>query len=183
MNPGEDGIPYYQEAEINSPMCRLRPAESCNFDTEWFPTRAASEFHGATDAGIVSRPLRATRLESGKISLSGAFGVFFAGRLVAHFYSEHGAQLDSVPVANVDPAELVALETEITVSGKPARISLHLEDWDGLDRGSLQEVQWAYRENRRSEVMAQDIHSWSLPCCWRVCQPSRNSRDLPPTRQ
>jgi hypothetical protein len=88
----------------------------------------------------VSRPLRATRLESGKISLSGAFGVFFAGRLVAHFYSEHGAQLDSVPVANVDPAELVSLETEIAVSGKPARISLHLEDWNGLDRGSLQEI-------------------------------------------
>jgi hypothetical protein len=140
MNPGDDGIPYYQEAEINSPMCRLRPAESCDFDTEWFPTRAGSEFHTATDAGIVSRPLRATRLESGKISLSGAFGVFFAGRLVAHFYSEHGAQLDSVPVANVDPAELVSLETEIAVSGKPARISLHLEDWNGLDRGSLQEI-------------------------------------------
>ena len=140
MNPGEDGIPYYQEAEINSPMCRLHPAESCNFETEWFPTRAASEFHTVTDAGIVVRPLRAARLESGKVKLSGAFGVFFAGRLVAHLYSEHGAALDSVPVANADPADLVSLETEIDVSGKPARVSLHLEDWNGLDRGSLQEI-------------------------------------------
>ncbi len=140
MSSEEDGIPYYLEAEINSPMCRLRPEESCDLETEWFPTRAGTEFHAATDAGIVVRPLRGSRLESGKVELSGAFGVFFAGRLVAHFYNEHGGKLDSVPVANVDPAELVSLETEIAVSGKPARISLHLEDWNGLDRGSLQEI-------------------------------------------
>jgi hypothetical protein len=148
MSSGGDGIPYYLEAEINSPMCRLRPGESCNLETEWFPTRAASEFHGTTDAGIVVRPLRASLLESGKISLSGAFGVFFAGRLVARFYDQHGAALESVPVASVDPADLVSLETEIAVSGKPARISLHLEDWNGLDRGSLQEIPVGSRENR-----------------------------------
>jgi hypothetical protein len=148
MSSGEDGIPYYLEAEINSPLCRLRPGETCNLETEWFPTRVEREFHGVTDAGIVLRPLRATRLENGKIKLSGAFGVFFAGRLVAHFYGEHGAELDSVRVADVDPADLVSLETEITPSEKPARISLHLEDRNGLDRGSLQEVQVGSRENR-----------------------------------
>jgi hypothetical protein len=148
MSSEEDGIPYYLEAEINSPLCRLRPGETCNLETEWFPTRVESEFHGVTDAGIVVRPLRATRLENGKIGLSGAFGVFFAGRLVAHLYNEHGAELDSASVANVDPAEPVSLETEITPPEKPARISLHLEDWNGLDRGSLQEVQVDSRENR-----------------------------------
>jgi hypothetical protein len=140
MRSGEDGGPYYLEAEINSPLCRLRPGESCNLDTEWFPTRVQSEFHGVTEAGIVIRPLRAARLESGKIQLSGAFGVFFAGRLVAHIYNEHGAELDSVPVADVDPVELVSLETKMAASGMPTRISLHLEDENGLDRGALQEV-------------------------------------------
>ena len=48
--------------------------------------------------------------------------------------------LGSVPVADVDPVELVSLETEIAPPGKPARISLHLEDSNGLDRGSLGEV-------------------------------------------
>jgi hypothetical protein len=148
MSSGGDGVPYYQEAEINSPLCRLRPGESCNLETEWFPTRVESEFHGATDAGIVVRPLRATRLESGKIKLSGAFGVFFAGRLVAHFYNEHGGELDSVPMKDVDPGELAGLETEIAPVEKAARISLHLEDWNGLDRGSLQEVPLGSPENR-----------------------------------
>ena len=49
---------------------------------------------------------------------------------------------------DVDPTELVGLETEITPAEKPARISLHLEDWNGLDRGSLQEVRVDSPENR-----------------------------------
>ena len=148
MTSAGDGGPYYQEAEINSPVCRLRSGESCSLETEWFPTRAEDEFHGATDAGIVVRPLRASSLENGKVKLSGAFGVFFAGRLVAHLYNQHGAQLDSVPVKDVDPSELVRLETEIAPSEKTTRVALHLEDWNGLDHGALQEVRVGSPEDR-----------------------------------
>ncbi len=149
MSGGEEGTPpYYLEAEINSPLCRLRPGETCDLETQWFPTRAGSEFHGVTDAGIVIQPLRATRLENGKIRLSGSFGVFFSGRLVARFYNEHGGSLGVTPVVEVNPAELVTLETEIVPNGKPMRISLHLEDGGGVDRGSLQEVPVGTRENR-----------------------------------
>ena len=140
MTSEDDATPYYMEAEINSPLCRLRPGESCNFETEWFPTRVGDEFHGTTDAGVIVRALRATRSESGRIKLSGAFGVFFAGHIVAHVYSEHGAQLNTVPIADGDPAELVQLGTEVGPFEKAARVSLHLEDPNGLDRGSLGEV-------------------------------------------
>jgi len=137
----QDESPYYLEAEINSPLVRLRPGETRDLDTEWFPTRAGGEFHGVEDAGIVVHPLRATRLETGKIRVSGSFGVFFAGRLVAHFFNEHGVSLGAIPLTQVDPASLVQLEMELTPPAKSARISLHLEDGNGLDRGSLQEVQ------------------------------------------
>jgi hypothetical protein len=143
-----DASPYYLEAEINSPMCRLRPGESCDFETEWFPTRAGDEFHGVTDAGILIRPLRATGLDNGKVKLSGSFGVFFSGRLVAHFYDDHGRTLGTLPVLNVNPEEPVSLETEIVPPGKPARLSLHLEDEQGMDRGSLQEVRIGTGDNR-----------------------------------
>ena len=92
LTSGGDGSPHYLEAEINSPLVQLRPGESRDLDTEWYPTRAGSEFHGVEDAGVVVHPLQATRLETGRIRLSGSFGVFFAGRLVAHLYNEHGAQ-------------------------------------------------------------------------------------------
>jgi hypothetical protein len=143
-----DASPYYLEAEINSPICRLRPGESCEFETEWFPTRAGSEFHGVTDAGILIRPLRATGLDNGKVKLSGSFGVFFSGRLVAHFYDDHGRALGTLPILNVNPEEPASLETEILPPAKPARLSLHLEDEQGGDRGSLQEVRIGTGDNR-----------------------------------
>lgn len=135
-----DAGPYYLEAELNSPMCPLRPGESCGFETEWFPTRAGSEFHGVSDAGIVIRPLQATTLPDGKIRLSGSFGVLFSGHLVARLYNEHGGLLGTMPVVDVDPTEPVTLDKELIPPQKPARLSLHLEDQNGFDRGSLQEV-------------------------------------------
>lgn len=148
MTTGNDASPYYLEAEINSPLCRLRAGETCSLDTEWFPTRTGDAFHGVTDAGIVIRPLQVTRQESGKLKLSASFGAFFAGHLVAHFYNEHGASLGTMPVADVNPSEPVALEAEIAAPAKPARLSLHLEDSNGVDRGSLQEVQVDTGESR-----------------------------------
>ena len=121
-------------------MCRLRPGESCNFETEWFPTRSGSEVHGVTDAGIVAKPLRAAALEQGKVKLSGAFGVFYSGRLFAHLYDEHGRSLAITQIAEVTPTEAVSLQSEISSPGKCARLSLHLVDDSGVDRGALQEV-------------------------------------------
>ena len=149
LSGGEEGQPpYYLEAELNSPLCRLRAGEACDFETEWFPTRAGNEFHGATEAGILIRPLHAARLENGKIRLTGSFGVFFSGRLIARLYGEHGMPVGTLPVLDVNPTELVSLNTEISPEGKTSRISLHLEDSNGVDRGPLQEVQVGVPENR-----------------------------------
>ena len=140
LSKASEDSPLYMEAEINSPMCRLRPGETCQLETDWFPARADAEFHGVTDAGIVAKPLAAVRLENGKVRLSGSFGVFFAGRLVAKFYDDHGSMLATTAVGEASPAKLAVLETEIAASGKPHRVSLHLEDQRGLDRGALGEV-------------------------------------------
>jgi len=147
LTSGGDGIPYYLEAELNSPLVELQPGETRDLDTEWFPTRAGSEFHGVADAGIVVRPLQATRLETGHVRLSGSFGVFFAGRLVAHIYDEHGGSVGTTPLSPVDPTEIVQLDTELTPPANSTRISLHLEDANGLDRGTLQEIQVSASEN------------------------------------
>ena len=146
MSGDADAGPYYMEAELNSPLCRLRPGEACSFDTEWFPTRAGSEFDSVTDAGVVMRPLSATLRENGKVKLSGSFGVFFSGRLMAYFYDEHGRSAGHAKVADVNPTDPVSLETEQMAAGKPARVSLHLEDESGLDRGSMGEVRIQNRE-------------------------------------
>jgi hypothetical protein len=150
LSSGEDRVaPYYLEAELNSPLVRLFPGETFGFDTEWFPARAGSEFHGATDAGVIVNPLKAEALENGKLRLSGSFGVFFPGKLVAHLYDRHGAALGTVPVADVDCAELASLAIEFLAGGNPARVSLHLEDKNGVDRGALGEVRVAANSGKK----------------------------------
>jgi hypothetical protein len=147
LSADPDASPYYLEAELNSPMCRLRPTESCTFETEWLPTRSGSEFHGVTDAGIVIRPLRATGIENGKIKLSGSFGVFYSGHAIAHFYDDHGHSVGIMPIVDVDPSKAVSLDTEISPPAKSARLSLHVVDENGIDRGALQEVQVSIPDN------------------------------------
>ena len=147
MSADPDASPYYLEAEVNSPMCRLRPGESCGFETEWYPTRSGNEFHGVTDAGILIQPLRATATPVGKIKLSGSFGVFYSGHIVARLYDEHGHAAAVIPVADANPNERVSLETEIVSPEKTSRVSLHLVDDNGVDRGALQEVQVSGQDN------------------------------------
>ena len=146
MGANPDASPYYLEAEINSPMCRLRVGESCTMDTEWFPTRAGAEFHGVTDAGVVITPLKAAFSQNGKISLSGTFGVFYPGHLVARLYDEHGHMAGASLIGGVTPTEKVAIDTAIAPPAKCSRVSVHLIDDGGLDRGALQEIQIT-REN------------------------------------
>jgi hypothetical protein len=140
MSTDPDASPYYLEAELNSPMCKLRPGESCTMETEWFPTRSGNEFHGINDAGIVIRPLTAAATADGKVSFSGSFGVFYSGHLVAHLYDEHGHAGAVVSIGDVDPSALVSISTGIPSTGKTSRVSLHLIDEGGVDRGALQEV-------------------------------------------
>ena len=142
MSTDPDASPYYLEAELNSPMCRLRPGENCTMETEWFPTRSGSEFHGVTDAGIVIRPLKASATPNGKISLEGSFGVFYSGHFVARLYDEHGHVAAVTQIANVNPSEQVLLEAKIDAPGGTSRVSIHLVDESGIDRGAIQEVQF-----------------------------------------
>ncbi len=142
-----DSSPYYLEAEVNSPMCHLRASESCVLETEWFPTRSGDEFHGASEAGILIHPLTAVS-QTGKIALSGSFGVFYSGHLTARLYDEHGRLLAVTPVADVTPNEAVNLNTDIAAPGKCSRVSLHLIDDAGVDRGALQEVQLTAQDNQ-----------------------------------
>ena len=139
LSKDADSSPYYLEAELNSPMCRLRPGDSCTFDTEWFPTRAGSEFHGVSDAGILIHPLKAVHLQNDAVKLSGAFGVFFSGHLEAWFYDERGANLARTRIADVNPTEALSIDKEVPTA-KAARVSLHLIDDSGVDHGSLQEI-------------------------------------------
>ena len=72
--------------------------------------------------------------------LSGSFGVFFPGKLQAQPVDVHGVEQQSVDIESVAPQTRVELRGEIKLKGPPARVSIHLVDDQGIDRGSLGEA-------------------------------------------
>lgn len=117
-------------------MVELAPGESYTLDTTWYPTRMGEDFKTTTWAGVVGTPLTATRT-SGGLVLNGNFGVFYAGSLVAHFYPGRDMTQQLIPVTPLNPVQL-----QMTVQAPPniSRVSVHLVDANGLDRGPLGQV-------------------------------------------
>jgi len=143
-NPPSEASPphpiHYMEAEINSPVVELAPGESYSMETEWFPTRMGSDFKACTYAGVVGAPVTAS-VTAGGLLLAGKFGVFFPGRLVARLYDRGGMSLGTVLLAAVNPLEPIALNSTLQAPAETARVSVHLVDSAGLDRGPLGETQ------------------------------------------
>lgn len=132
--PPADGT--FIEEEVNSPMVELVPGQSYTLDTTWYPTRMGEDFKTATWAGVVGTPLTATRTSDGLV-LAGNFGVFYSGSLVAHLYP--GRELTQ-QLMSVNPFDPVKLQTTIQAPPNISRVSVHLVDANGVDRGPLGEV-------------------------------------------
>jgi hypothetical protein len=133
-----ESAPYYMEAEINSPMIELQPGESYVLDTSWWPTRADSQMRGVTSAGVILSPLTIA-MPNNSLVLSGLFGVFFPGKLQARLFDSNGVE-QRIDLQSVAPQARVKLHRELQPPKRPARISIHLVDDQGIDRGSLGEA-------------------------------------------
>src|SRR5262249_41976232 len=107
--------------------------------TEWLPTRMGSDFKTATWSGVVGDPLTADRTPDG-VAIAGKFGVFFTGHLIVRFYDRGGLSTGSATLPDVSPLEPVAVHATVKAPAETARVSLHLIDAKGVDRGPLGET-------------------------------------------
>jgi hypothetical protein len=130
---------YYMEAEVDSPMVELAPGESYAMDTTWYPTRMGEAFKTATYSGVVGTPLAAAASPAG-LALTGDFGVFYAGSLVAHFYDRGGAVIGTARLVDVAPVQGVHLRSTVQAPPETFRASVHLVEKSGVDRGPLGEA-------------------------------------------
>ena len=146
----QDGMPFinaanledrlhYMEAEINTPIVSLKPSETYAFDTRWFPTRTEKEFSTVREAGIIEADLSASR-KTQSIVLTGKFGVFVPCSLVALFYDRNNSPTRNISLQAADPRKVVDLHQEVAIIKSDARISIHVIDEKGIDRGALGEV-------------------------------------------
>ena len=127
----------FMEAEMNSPMVELAPGQSYAMDTQWYPTRMGEDFKTTTYSGAIGTPLTAIATPAG-LELSGSFGVFYVGDLVAHFYGRGAGS--TVKLMTVIPTEPVHLHIVLQEPPNTTRVSVHLVDSHGVDRGPLGEV-------------------------------------------
>ena len=84
----------------------------------------------------MGKPLAAHR-SADKIELSGTFGVFFPGELKAFFYGNGGVQVGQTLLQAVQPQDLIALLQTIAAPANVDRVSIHVIDSGGVDRGAL----------------------------------------------
>jgi hypothetical protein len=129
---------HYMEAEVNSPIVELAPGESYAMDTEWLPSRGGDDLKAVTYAGVVNTALEAKTSQNG-VDVSGRFGVFYPGTLIARFYDKSGQTIGSERVSDLNPLELLDLKSTVKSPEGTARVSLHVVDRQGIDRGSLGE--------------------------------------------
>ena len=131
--------PYYMEAELNSPMISLLPGQTYSLDTTWQPSRMEGELTSVVEAGLISHPLKG-RSVGETIELSGVFGVFVSGQLKAMLYGPQGKALGEQLLQTVTPETLSNFHATLRSPQKIGRVSLHVIDSRGVDRGSLGEV-------------------------------------------
>jgi hypothetical protein len=134
-----DDAPYYMEAEINSPMATIAPGQTYAMDTKWYPARAGKEFAGVAEGGLIAEPLLAARTAAG-VRISGSFGVFFPGHVIAHFMDVRGVDLATLRLGNAKPAEPLNLSEEVKAPSGTLRVKVSVEGEHGENRGVLGET-------------------------------------------
>ena len=126
----------FVEAEMNSPRSSSGRARA----TPW--TRMVSDAHGRglqdDDLQWCDRQATYRDRDRRRAGTLRRFGVFYAGDLVAHFYGRGGG--GTAKLMSVIPTEPVHLQTTIQAPPNTTRVSVHLVDSEGLDRGPLGEV-------------------------------------------
>jgi hypothetical protein len=151
VTPDPDDSLFYMEAELNSPVVTLLPGDSYAMDTRWFPVRLGSPRKAdastrpeitVTSAALVAQPLEAS-LTDGGLVLSGSFSVFYSGNLVAYLYDQGGGQAGTDSVQPVNPSAAVTLHHKIKARRDIVRVSLHLVDSHGSNRGTIGETRVA----------------------------------------
>ncbi len=131
--------PYFFESEGMSPYAALEPGEEYSFPIYWSPTRVTNPVRDAGAAGIVSEPLTG-KVEGGRVTLRGTFGVFVPGTLEAAFYTVMGEELAREMLQPVDPREVVKVERTIPLPASAYRVSIRVLDGTGENRGWLGNV-------------------------------------------
>ena len=134
MDSTIDKNPCVFESEVLSPYAKLAPGESYTYKYQWQATTIGGDFPiiGCNDAGVTCLPLAAT-WNSGKLQLTGRFGVFAPGRIRVTLYNNAGETISSeLMKESVSPLKPVVLDLTMDAATQPADVVI---EWSSRTPG------------------------------------------------
>ena len=143
-----EDIPFVLESEIISPYAQLEPGEDYTFSYEWCSARIPKKLPvvSCNNVGVACRTLIAELKKNGKLSLGGAYGVFYEGSIRFSLIDAEGKPttlLKSVPVSPVKPVDMErisALLAQKKIPNSAVRVAVDLIDKSGKILGRLAET-------------------------------------------
>ena len=103
--------PSYLESEVLSPFARLWPGQSYSFGVDWYAARIGGNHPviDCTEVGVTCEEFVA-KIDRGRLTLKGRFGVFYQGRVGLRFLNVMGETVGQVNRnVRVSPAEPLVL--------------------------------------------------------------------------
>lgn len=131
-------MPFYMEAEVNSPMVALQPGQNYTMRSSWYPTRSVSKITGIAESGVINVPLTPT-WNADRLLLNGSYGVSYPGTLIAKYFNERGEMKGSTELASVSPLEILHLHASVSPPQGSAKVVLVIVT-GGSERGTLAEA-------------------------------------------
>jgi hypothetical protein len=132
-------VPYYMEAEINSPIVKLQPAQTYAMDTVWNPIRIDSPPQRVTKFGVISQKLSAVRHDH-SLTLAGTVSSYASGRLVASFRDNRGVEISRRSIREVHPEDMAAVDVSLPIPVNATSLMVKFFDTQNVDRGILDRI-------------------------------------------
>jgi hypothetical protein len=135
MSVGANGCDPHVETEIMGPLTSLAPGETSEFHTEWRVAAInAQEIISVDDCCAIGQRLAIT---DSSTRVTGAFGVFYTGRLQLAFFDRASVKIRTLDLGEVTPLNPVVLNESISLPANAVRCSLRLFDNTNQRLGTL----------------------------------------------
>ena len=130
---------YILEAEILSPLHRLRPLEIKMQQLIWSAAVCPAPIIDVSDVGCAHQAL-SVEARAGFARIRGVFGCFVEGGAELEFLTAAGAVLDSVDLGRASPLRALIVDTRAKIPDGAYLIRLRMLDAAGADAGTLASV-------------------------------------------
>lgn len=137
LNYADSGI-YLMETEVLGPLTSMAPGESTHFALEWGCCHCEGAVIDVQEGGCTATRFAAQSNSEG-VRLTGSFGVFDAGELVAVWRDKDGHALSRQPLYAVDP--LASVVIDLTLNRPETADSVALRVQTTTDEVLLAETQ------------------------------------------